>query len=61
MCKNDTGITLTKSEHHQSVITTIASNNKMLVNSLNKLNDKGKLINYSCIFNLLYPFFFDRS
>lgn len=45
MCKNDTGTIVAKSEHHQSVITTIASNNKMLVNSLNKLNNKGILIN----------------
>ncbi|XP_025411426.1 AT-rich interactive domain-containing protein 2 isoform X3 [Sipha flava] len=40
ICKNDTGIVVTKSEHHQSVITTIPSSNKILVNSLNKLNDK---------------------
>lgn len=35
-----------KSELQPSVITTIASNNKILVNSLNKQNDKGISINY---------------
>ncbi|VVC38248.1 Armadillo-type fold,DNA-binding RFX-type winged-helix domain,Armadillo-like helical,ARID DNA-binding [Cinara cedri] len=40
VCKND-NITVIKSELQPSVITTIsASNNKILVNSLNKLNDK---------------------
>jgi len=47
VCKNDPGVVLTKPELQQSVITTIASNNKILVNSLNKLNDKGILVNQS--------------
>jgi len=34
------GVTVTKSElYQQSVITTIASSNKMLANSLNKLSE----------------------
>lgn len=50
MCRNDIGgITVIKSEQ-PSVITTIASNNKILANSLNKLNDKGILTNY---FNII--------
>lgn len=36
MCKNDTGTIVIKSELQQSVITTIASSNKILANSLNK-------------------------
>lgn len=36
MCKNDTGAVVIKSELQQSVITTIASSNKILVNSLNE-------------------------
>lgn len=65
MCKNDTGITLIKSELQPSVITTIASNNKILVNSLNKLNDKGILIKYYiyCIeyFKINYVFLVDQN
>jgi len=45
------GITVSKSEQHQpSVITTIASNNKTLANSLNKLSDKGILLNCLLLF-----------
>lgn len=40
--KNDTSV-VTKPELQQSVITTVSSNNKILVNSFNKLKDKGKL------------------
>lgn len=46
MCKNDSGVVVTKPEVQQSVITTISSNNKILANSLNKLNDKGTLFEY---------------
>lgn len=43
-CKNDSSIlSVTKSELQQSVITSISSNNKIMVNNLNKINDKGKL------------------
>lgn len=48
VCKNDNTLSVTKSEIQQSVITTIASNNKILVNSLNKTNDKGILIILIC-------------
>jgi len=41
--KNDTGIAVTKTDVQQSVITTIASNNKIMGNNLNKLSDKGIL------------------
>ncbi|XP_060878635.1 AT-rich interactive domain-containing protein 2 isoform X2 [Metopolophium dirhodum] len=51
VCKNDMGVTVSKSEQHQqSVITTIASSNKMLANSLNKLSDKDQ-----CEMTLLEP------
>jgi len=51
------GVTVSKSEQHQqSVITTIASSNKMLTNSLNKLSDKGTLLNYFFFFYYLITF-----
>jgi len=47
------GVSVSKSEQHQqSVITTIASSNKTFANSLNKLNDKGILLNYLYFFLL---------
>jgi len=47
--KNDTSV-VTKPELQQSVITTVASNNKILVNSFNKLKDKGKLFSIVIIY-----------
>jgi len=68
VCKDDTSVTVSKSEQHQqSVITTIASSNKMLANSLNKLSDKGMLFNYFFFYRVIslyflnYIFFSDRA
>lgn len=62
VCKNETSIAVTKSEQHQSVITATVSNNKILVNSMNKPNDKGISIDYFyciyCIFDKLLKYYY---